>query len=127
MRSIDTNVLVRAILDDTPAQTVIATAILSSPCLITPTVVLELVWLLSSSGRQSRAEVVDNLGDLLAVGHIRFAEERAVRWALEKFAAGADFADMLHLALSEGADCFATFDRSIARHATDSPVPVETL
>ena len=127
MRSVDTNVLVRAFLNDVAEQYEIAREVLARPLLVTTTVVLELVWVLTSSRRQTREEVVANLRDLLEVRHIVFADAAAVSWALERYADGGDFADMLHLALSRGASSFVTFDQGIARHAVGSPVPVETL
>jgi predicted nucleic-acid-binding protein len=49
-------------------------------------------------------------------------------WAVERMEAGADFADMMHVAGAEGASSFSTFDRKLERRAgPDSPVAIETL
>jgi predicted nucleic-acid-binding protein len=49
-------------------------------------------------------------------------------WAVERMKAGADFADMMHVAGAAGASSFATFDRKLERRTgSDSPVVVETL
>lgn len=58
---------------------------------------------------------------------LTFTHAAAVEWALTRAHDGADFADMLHLALSSAADSFATFDRGMARHADASVVAVETF
>ena len=48
VRSIDTNVLARFIVRDQAAQAEAATQILKADVLLTPTVLLETVWLLAS-------------------------------------------------------------------------------
>lgn len=49
-------------------------------------------------------------------------------WALSRYAAGADLADMLHLLTAIGCERFATFDRRIAKATgLHSPIPIETL
>ncbi len=127
MRSLDSNVLLRALLGDDPVQTPIAERLLAEPALISPTVTLETYWVLTSRARLPAEDAAAMLEMLMTLPGLTFADAGAVRWALARAAAGADFADMLHIATSAGADSFATFDRGIARHAVDSPVPVETL
>lgn len=127
MRSLDTNVLLRAILRDDIAQTHIVVELLELPALVTITVVQETFWVLTSHASFSVVAAVDALRRLMALPMINFANSEAVGWALGKAAAGADFADMLHLAQSGAADSFATFDRGIARHADNTTPPVETL
>jgi predicted nucleic-acid-binding protein len=127
LRSLDTNVLLRALLNDDPVQTPIAERLLAEPALISLTVTLETFWVLTSRARLPAAHAAAMFEMLLAIPRLTFADAGAVRWALERVAAGADFADMLHVATSAGADSFATFDHGIARHAANSPVQVETL
>lgn len=127
MKSVDTNIVVRAMTDDHAIQSPVAKRIVSEGISIVPTVLLEVAWVLRSSYGWTRADIVSNVGALLSIEGVTVDRRGAVEWALQKYAEGADLADMLHLALSDGAECFATFDQSIARHAADSPVPVETL
>ena len=127
MKSVDTSVLARAILNDHLQQAALARALLHTPVLVIPTVVLELFWVLTRVARQSRAEVAANLSDLMATPTIRFSDADAVRWALDAYRSGADFPDMLHLALSRGVSAFVTFDQGIGRFASEDVVPVETL
>ena len=127
MRSLDTNILLRAMLGDDPVQSPIAERLLAEPALVGLTVTLETFWVLTARARMPATSAAAMLEMLMAVPTLTFADAGAVRWALTRAAVGADFADMLHLATSVGADSFATFDRGIARCAGDSPVPVETV
>jgi len=127
LRSLDTNVIARAVLKDDPVQTAIARRMLAEPAILLPSVFMEAYWLLSAPHRMSRPATVAALLRLLDLPTLIVPDREAVLFALGKAAAGADFADMLHLALSGGADCFASFDQGIAGHADGAPVPVETL
>lgn len=127
MRSIDTNVLARFVLRDHPAQSAIADQLLATRCWIGITVTLELWWVLTTVGRYSAVGAAEALTAIAAIDNVVMAHDEAVTWAASRAAQGADFADMLHLALSGGADAFSTFDKGIAAHADGAPVPVETL
>lgn len=128
VRAIDTNVVLRLLMDDDPAQHRIATALLAEPVLLTLTVLVETGWVLLSRYRFSRAEVATLLNDLLDYDSIIVEKRAGIRWALDRFAARGDFADLLHLVAADRAVTFATFDRGVAIAAgSDSPVAVETL
>lgn len=127
MRSLDTNLLARALMRDDDVQTPLARAVLREPAFVAVTVVIELVWVFRSRTSWSRTHIAELIGGLMEAPNIRFGDAAAVRWSLNRYAAGADFADMLHLALSGEADVFATFDRDVARFADGSVIPVETL
>jgi predicted nucleic-acid-binding protein len=127
VRAVDTNVVLRPILNDNAAQVAIARAVLSQPCLLLVSVILEAVWVLEARSDLTRDEIVGALFAILALPDMTCHFRDEVRWSLDRYAAGADFADMLHLALSGEATAFATFDRRIARHADPSVLPVETL
>jgi|JI8StandDraft_2_1071088.scaffolds.fasta_scaffold51935_3 predicted nucleic-acid-binding protein len=126
-RSLDTNVIARAVLNDDPVQSPIARRLLAEPAIVLPGVLMEAYWLLSLPHRLSRPGAIAALSSLLDLPTLTVPDREAVLFALERAAAGADFADMLHLALSGGADMFSTFDQGIAAHAEGAPVPVETL
>lgn len=127
MRSLDTNVVVRIILNDDPTQSLMARSVLAAKCLLTTTVVLESFWVLTSVAGLTALQAAAELSDLVDGPTVHAPDLTAINQALAKVAEGADFADMLHLALSGQADCFTTFDRKIARHADDSTIPVELL
>jgi predicted nucleic acid-binding protein len=127
VRSLDTNILVRALLLDNAHQTAIAQRVLGEPCMLTATVVLETFWVLTTFGGLPAGRAAADLLDLLDLPRLYAPDSAALGWALAKVGQGADFPDMLHLALSAQAASFATFDRGVARHAEGAPVPIETL
>jgi predicted nucleic-acid-binding protein len=127
IRSVDTNVLVRLLIEDDEAHRTIVEAIIFGGSILIATVVQEAVWVWTSRYRLTSGDIVPQLMDVLDAPLVRCADRTAISWALAKFETGADFADMLHLALSGAADCFATFDQGIARHTDDDVIPVETL
>ena len=127
MITLDTNVLTRAILNDDRQQSPVAVAMLTRKCLVVPTVLQELVWVLSSRARLSRADIAAALRDVIHITTLTVVDSEAVEWATAHYDAGADFADMLHLALSGAANVFATFDRDVARFAGAGVIPIETL
>lgn len=114
-------------MDDDDAQAATARAVLSRDFSLLASVLLEVEWVLRSSYLWPRARIAETLADLLDLPTLRDAPP-GINWVLERFAAGADFADMLHLASSSSFDGFATFDRRLARDAGPStPVSIETL
>ena len=127
MKSLDTNILIAALAGEGSPQYPEARGALGDKALITVTVLLETSWVLRSVLRWSHQDIVAAFTDLMAGPSIAWNSRAAVEWALGRYAAGADFADMLHLALSKQADSFATFDQRIARFADATVVPVETL
>ena len=128
MNAVNTNVIARYVVQDDPAQTEIATAILAEPCFVSDTVLLETAWLLSSRYRIGRAELVATLRDLLRLPLLSVSNQPLIIWAIERFAAGADFADMMHIVSGRHADRFVSFETRLpALAGPDSPVPIETL
>lgn len=129
MRAVDTNVLIRLLIADDEAQLATAEQIISTQFLVLPTVVMETVWVLTSNFRLSRAETADRLRRVLGVTTAILISEDAIFSALGQFEEGADFADMLHIALAAQASgtSFATFDQGIVKHSTKIQIPIETL
>lgn len=128
MRSIDTNVIVRYVMEDDEIQTPLAVRIFKEPCYVCDTVLLEVAWLLSSRYQLKRVALAGILSRIISLPMVTVVEPKRIAWAIERFAEGADFADMLHLIRAGAADSFATFDQAIARDAgPNPPVPVETL
>lgn len=127
LKALDTNILARYVANDDPAQAELAGALLNAPCFVSDSVLLETAWLLSSRYQMKRGPLAATLLDLLSLPQLNVRDPAGTAWAIERFAAGADFADMMHVIASHGADAFATFDRAIAEAAGNSaPVPVET-
>lgn len=128
MRAIDTNILARYVAGDDPVQTQLATDLLKEACFVPDTVLVETAWLLSTRYGVKRGLLAETLRDILALPHLSVTDEAGTNWAIDRFAAGADFADMMHLIGSRSADSFISFEKKLAKEAgPDTPVPVETL
>ena len=125
MRGVDTNVLVRALVQDDAAQARSATASLGSGTVYIPvTVILELEWILRSRYDYSSTLIADAIEKLAHLENAIVGERDAVIVAAQRLRLGWEFADALHHALASGCDEFATFDRSLARRAKrDASVP----
>ena len=97
---IDTNVLVRYLVQDNPQQSIIATTFLESQCTeeepghITLVVLCETAWVLDRSYNHSRSQIAGVLKGLLTASELT-VENASVAWeAFRKYEQGnADFAD----------------------------------
>jgi predicted nucleic-acid-binding protein len=116
--AVDTNVIVRYLVEDDVGQTDRAEAVFrSGAVLVLKSVLLETEWVLRSSYRLDRARISDGLRRLIRLPGIEVEDDAAVAQAFVWFERGLDFADALHLASSHGAAAFATFDRGLHRRA----------
>ena len=125
MIGLDTNVLVRYIMQDDVRQAAKATRLVESlsakaPGFITLISIVELVWVLSSSYHLSRAQVAQALEVILRSRQLIVDQAEHVVRALRAFSAGnADFADCLieRIAASAGCARTMTFDSTAAKTA----------
>ena len=124
MPALDTNVLVRYVVEDDAAQLAAAKRLISrcvgeGLALFVPvTVVLELEWVLRATFAFPKADVLLTLSSLFSAAELSFESERALEVALQLFRKGtADFADCLHIALSTqaGEQPLWTFDKRAAK------------
>lgn len=125
MIGLDTNVLVRYIMQDDPKQSPKATRLIESltndqPGFVPLVAVVELVWVLSSSYVLSRDQVAEALNLLLRSKEIVIDRAELVLKAQRRFAqGGADFADCLieRIAHAQGCDTTMTFDAGAVKAA----------
>lgn len=124
MIALDTNVLVRFLVEDDEQQSRRATRLIEraiegdEQLFISDIVMCETVWVLSSAYRFSRAEIVQALSGLLRARAAVFTSGDRLARALDAYAKGkGDFADYLirEHARAAGADTVATFDRSLLK------------
>jgi predicted nucleic-acid-binding protein len=114
----DTNVVVRFLTRDDPAQAAPAASLLSSRLVwISKTVLLESAWVLLRVYGFTATEVNEALKGFAGLPNVRMEDAMQVAKAFEWTALGIDFADALHLASSAGTDRFLTFDRKFALRA----------
>ena len=122
MIALDTNVLVRLVTGDDPAQAQrVAARLDGGDAYFVPlTVALELEWVLRGAYRLPTEQIIASFEALLSIRNVRFAEDQALTRALAHYGAGIDFADALHLEASSGCSVMLSFDaklRSRARRA----------
>lgn len=116
MIALDTNILARYLLRDDEAQFERVCALLNVDDHYTAplSVILELVWVLRVNGCE-RAEIDKGLRLLIGLPNFKPANPTALLHALKWYADGMDFADALHLALSDQEQEMVTFDRDFAK------------
>ena len=128
MLAIDTNILVRLVAIDDAAQVTKSREVIEPGAFISFGVAMEAEWVLAKAYRMSRDDIWTAMTELMATGCLTTPNDADLLWALDRYRAGADFADMLHIASARGTDGFATFDRSLLRDAgATSPVEVVAL
>lgn len=122
MNGIDTNILVRYLTQDDPAQAravddLISEAVEGGARLRVDDVVLcELVWVLRGAYRFDQATIAATLDKVLSTGLFAFEDREASRRALDEYRnGGGDFADYLIGRRNLGAGCetTVTFDRAL--------------
>jgi predicted nucleic-acid-binding protein len=124
MPALDTNILVRYIVQDDSVQLaaahrLIRRCVTEQLTLFVPvTVTLELEWVLRSSFESTKEETVGALSDLFSAAELSFESERALEVALDLYRSKtADFADCVHVALAAqaGEQPLWTFDKAAAK------------
>ncbi|VAW70397.1 hypothetical protein MNBD_GAMMA10-3133 [hydrothermal vent metagenome] len=123
MIGLDTNVIVRYLTQDDPAQSKKANELIDNtltpaqPGFITLISLIELAWVLESCYEQSRENVHEALNALLTPRQLMIENAEMVHLALKRFSGGGDFSDALIAVISEfnGCDLVKTFDKKAVR------------
>lgn len=118
--ALDTNVLVRYLVNDDPAQADIADDLMNHPggVFIAKTTLLELEWVLRHAYKIDESAIRTGLKNLLGLPNVTVESAAHVGQAMQDFARGMDFADALHLASVDGGAKLYTFDRRFAKLGT---------
>jgi len=120
MVAIDTNIAVRLLVNDDPAQTEKVVQLFNSNEVFIPkTVILETEWVLRGVYQIDRRRTNAALRALLSLERVVAEDESSLFAALDSHAEGMDFADALHLASSQRADSLSTFDSSFITRAKE--------
>tara|TARA_R110001592_G_scaffold221139_2_gene475815 strand:+ start:19755 stop:20153 length:399 start_codon:yes stop_codon:yes gene_type:complete len=126
VKGLDTNVLVRHLVQDDPKQSVIASRYIDqmcsieSPCLIGHITLCELSWVLESCYKQDRLAIASIIEQLLQVNELKILGADSVWLALSDYKkSNADFPDHLLARVNQesGCDATITFDRKAAKHS----------
>ena len=124
LKGIDTNVLVRYIVQDDPAQSKLATQFMECECTVdTPAfingmVICELVWVLESAYGYSRQEIANAIELILRTREFHLHEPEILWQSLSGYQhKGADFADLYIACVNRHAGCenTVTFDKKAAK------------
>lgn len=126
MTAVDTNILIRLLTGDDPAQCAKAEKLIRhTPVFIPETVLQECEWVLRCTYKFSRPQIFDGLTAVLGLDNVTVDRPLVVHDALSWFQEGMDFADALHLAGSCHCEKLVTFDRAFIKSAKEcSPCTV---
>lgn len=123
MIAVDTNVLVRLLVEDDAAQAAKSRALFDKlaeageTAWVSDTVLVELLWTLARVYARPRDELARAVRALLVHASVTLESPAAVNDALTHFNQGVDFADCLLAVKAQRAGCheLATFDKGMKR------------
>ena len=124
MKGLDTNVLVRYLVQDDARQAAQASKFIEkhctedNPCFVSQITLCELAWVLESNYNQTRADIANVIEQLLQVGQLEVMEPATVWRALSDYKrSNADFPDHLLARVNEACGCESTvtFDKKAAK------------
>ncbi len=119
MISVDTNVIVRLLTGDDPAQFQKAKALFEKEhILITTSVMLECEWVLRYAYHFCSLEIRAAFQSLFGLSNVKLQDASTIHNALLWHEQGMDFADAIHLADSQDAESFITFDKKLIKSAS---------
>lgn len=122
MTGLDTNVVVRYLVQDEPDQSARASAVIDAltetePGYLSLVTVVELYWVLRRAYRLGTTCCAEMIGGLLHARELRVGQDSIVRAALMASREGPDFVDAVIAEFGRAAGCThtVTFDRRAAR------------
>ena len=123
--AIDTNVLVRYLTGDDPAQAARARAVIDGDrVFVSTTVLLETEWVLRSVYGLPATQVAAALRDFAGLPGVSVESPARLAEALDRVNEGMDFADALHLGAAAQCEALLTFDRRFIESARDALIQV---
>ena len=118
MLAIDTNVVLRCLVDEDPDQCGRARAIVAGgDVFVSRTVLLETEWVLRGVIGLARAPTIEILRDFIALPTVIMEDDAGVMRALDWAMRGMDLADAMHLSSADHCEAFATFDKKMLKVA----------
>ncbi len=118
MVAIDTNVLVRLLTGDHAAQHRASLKLFSVEQVFIPdTVILETEWVLRAAYDLAPVEVCAALRGVCGLENVVLANPTQMARVIDWHELGLDFADAMHLALSQDQDALKTFDSDFIKRA----------
>jgi predicted nucleic-acid-binding protein len=118
MVAVDTNVLVRMLVDEDPNQSKTCQKLFETHEVFIPdTVLLETEWILRSVFGLNRLAVCGLIRKICGLPNVMLRDSQLISGAIDLHEKGIDFADALHLTSSRNAAAFKTFDADFIRKA----------
>jgi predicted nucleic-acid-binding protein len=123
MIALDTNALVRMLIEDDENQAKIVQQVVASAeknsmqLLILPEVLIETVWVLESVYRCTREDISQFLEHLISTSPFTFPDSAVIRDAANHYKKGGDFADLLIVAQARKCQAkkFFSFDKNLQK------------
>jgi len=118
--ALDTNVVVRLLVNDHPSQHKLAYEVVAAgPVFVTLAVLMETESVLRKAYGFSKLEILGALRGLVGLEQLTVDDGRGLKLVLTAFESGVDFADAVHLVQAGPAGQFATFDLALVRKTAD--------
>lgn len=129
MIAVDTNILVRLIVNDDPHQEKRVIALFKKDDIfISKTVLLELEWVLRYAYNLKQEIILLAIQNVLGLPNVTVEDILSVSKAIKLHKSGLDFADALHLSSSRDANYFITFDKKFYKRASrESDISIKCL
>lgn len=128
MHAVDTNIVIRLLTRDDPAQTAVADVILASgPVWLSKTVVLETMWVLASVYGYGEPLIREAITGLIGIDNVHAEDEPDLVAALELSAHGIELADAMHLMSRPPEVTFLSFDQKLVRRAHRAGIGLVSL
>ncbi|MGB3208737.1 MAG: type II toxin-antitoxin system VapC family toxin [Crinalium sp.] len=118
MIAVDTNIVVRLLTQDDELQFKKSRDIFkNNDVFISDTVILETEWVLRFAYKFKSTEICVAFRNLCGLSNVYFNDINLIVQAIEWHDNGLDFADALHLAISQHCSEFYTFDEAFVKKA----------
>lgn len=113
MIAVDTNILVRLLTRDNEAEYAASYQLFATEEIFIPdTVILETEWVLRFAYDLNPTEICDAFRKLFGLANVTISSEQKIAQVISWHELGLDFADALHLVMSQGYDMLKTFDKN---------------
>ncbi len=127
MLSVDTNVVIRLLVNDDRTQAKKARDLLiKNDFFLSKTVILECFWVLTYAYDINTNQALESLLKFSSLNNVILENQTSIFQAIELAQNGLDFADALHLTSSAHSDKLVTFDKKFIKKAkklnTEPPV-----
>lgn len=129
VKSVDTNILVQAFWGENSLQAQKASKLMEEASIFVPiTVILETEWVLRARYKIPKQIILETFNILDSVANVVIQDDGKFREAMALWETGLDFADALHLALSNDCEKLISFDKQFANRTPSNYKPqVELL